>query len=162
MFGKIEVKGRATFRSTHFAFHVVIAGRPFNGYIIMKDGNEIYSGCDCSDSWVFLNYSFYLKQHRNGNLVIRRGEPGDSRIVWESGANLRLGDYWSRLQRDGNLITRKGTTKCGRTVWKTRTSTEPNEHYFLGVTTDLKSVELWKGTRDKTEELLTSHKTKLA
>lgn len=127
----------------------------------MEDGDEIYSGCDCSESWLFLNYDFYVKQRSNGDLVIRRGVPGNnSRIVWSSGVNLPQGEYWTRLQRDGNLITREGVDKSGRTVWKTKTSTEPNEHYFLGVTMDMKSVELWKGTRHKMEKLLKSFKTK--
>lgn len=103
-----------------------------------------------------------MKQKKTGNLVIREGEPGNSKMLWQSKVKEKRGKFWTRLQRDGNLITKRGTDKSGDTVWKTRTASEPNEHYFLGVTTNRKSLELWKGTRHKTEKLLWSEKTKRA
>lgn len=129
----------------------------------MNAGDEIFSGCDCKRSWKFLDDGFYIKQRKRGNLVIRRGEPGNSRIVWESGVDKQRTKYWSRLQHDCNLVTRKGTDKSGPTAWKSRTTEKPgHQDCFLGVTKDLKAIEIWKGTPNKPGKLLKTYKSKLA
>lgn len=138
-----------------------------DGIVLFKDGDELHS---CTHWYSIPNSDIYMKQSGTGNFVISKGTPGNSAVVWENGVgeneylsnNDDDGAYFTRLQRDGHLITRKGSFVSKDTIiWKSDKTGTPNRDYFLGLRTDMKYVELWKGTPKVPDRIIISWRTLL-
>lgn len=73
----------------------------------MTEGDELSSGCDCQDDWLFLENNVVVRQRRNGNLVVqKRIQPeGSSILLWSSMVNGTDDNHFTHLQRDCHLLT---------------------------------------------------------
>jgi len=104
--------------------------------------------------------NIYLEQMSNGNLVVRDG----STILWETGVNTTIGDYYTKLQGDGNMLTRRGIPGVedgdhGR-IWTSDSSAgSSKKNYFLGMDCDGKFIALFSGRPNDLDEMIWSDST---
>lgn len=103
-------------------------------YLGIRAGGTMLSGQS------FINYQcgVYLRQQRDGNLVVRRGTPTNvGEVMWASGGigKETSGSYFTQLQYDSNLRTFSGTPyDRGESLWGSQVVNDPSNDYFLGVT----------------------------
>ena len=97
-----------------------------------------------------------LEQLYNGNLVVRDGD----NIVWQSGVNEPLGNYYTTIQSDGNMITFRGEIGDKRDrndiVWTSGSGNAVGArsgNYFLGMACDGSYVGLYKGRPNDIQEM---------
>jgi hypothetical protein len=96
-----------------------------------------------------------LEQLYNGNLVIR----DQDNIVWQSGINEPLGNYYTTIQGDGNMLTIRGEVRDERDsddiVWRSNSalSSGRRSDYFLGLACNGSYVGLFKGSTNDIQEM---------
>ena len=89
----------------------------------------------------------FLEQHRNGNLVVKRGRA----IVWKSGITdiSSTQTCFTRLQNDGHMLTFANSSASNHhAVWKTNSHGPTSSNYFLGMDCNFQQVGIYQGSSD--------------
>ena len=153
----------------------------FHGTVILRNnGQEIISGCNCPNDWLFFA-DFYVRQEQNGNLVVVQRSEDDTNdtstlplVLWSSNvsssSSVEQGDYVTTLQSDCNLVTRRKSTTSSSSsndtilVWSSETaiddgSASENNECFWGLTSNLEQLQIWQGTQENATQLFLSVET---
>lgn len=114
-----------------------------------------------SEGKAFVNeaYGVYIRQQKDGNLVIRRGTPENSGDkVWASGAVVPSGPHFYSQIQDAHLVTYVGTPDKAAdsyilwpSNWQTSTYANDGTEYFLGIDCKSKIVSVYAGSWEKPE-----------
>jgi len=89
----------------------------------------------------------YLHQQSDGELVLHRGTPGDSKMVlWSSGFKGPVGEYYSELQGNGVLLTRDQTPAIkGAMQWRADATGIPEAGFYFEYVPELNEVLIQQG-----------------
>ena len=79
-------------------------------------------------------HDVFIMQKSNGNLEVRRGNPGSpGGLVWESAYSGSTDDsYYTKFQGDSNIVTWSVTSDGNKSaVWQSKTVMSPEDLYFF-------------------------------
>ena len=141
----------------------------FQGTLILTDGEQVVSGCDCREDWLLVeNSDIVVVQRRNGDFQVHQASNPDevddsTTLLWSSNAMGPVGDYVTTLQSDCNLVTTVGNdTATGSILWTSETTLielENNTSCFMGITQDMNTLQIWQGLPQEATQLLQSFPT---